>query len=682
MTCYNYFITNIKGFTMSDKQKEKDLKELTSFSKTSLKSKLSIAIEKNDQDKIDTLFSLAQQHDFDITNHFNTDDYQYHTVLDSIIDRYIKDLKEQDKVQKDLLSIDKKYDADFTFLDFFINKGLKPQTVFPIMDIQKDFFDVLFRKDFINISQKRVNHFYEGLLSRLDLNEMDHSLDRYIKLTKHNVFRKEIKGKRKELHNTELFDSLLSHHRKNNIPLNIQVNDLKNLFYFTEEHSLSVSKENIKFVLESCNTDFYLKNENFEYVIRLLLKINNFDYALQFLEARNVNFNEQMNKKYKPSVYSNLEHIPLMAKLIINPNDKTYNSLYEHPVLKNLSEHFNFKYINTLFSSVFKEEYYLSNNNYYSTNDQELKKMIDKGMDFYSKNTKTGTDIFDYAITHKSSGFFMKYYKNQNGWNVNYENEQGLNLINKLIVNYDLASIKDSKISDLSTHYLIGILREEYKDSFIPDYFIYTLLSYPESFSAKTIFEQLYSYANPEFKDEYGNDIKMAYFRFPLHRHQSVHIPAGYMEMENVVVNNNGECFLHVAFNNPNYNNKTELLYEVILNESSIYQHIDNSGHNPLYYFKKSQGSDLSSHLTFGKLTQIVNHIPADIFFDNKNIQGHSVSEVLLSYSSLKPQESIQFETLIEKKTIEYSLLQGKMLNNLVESSHQEDKVPRNKKRL
>jgi len=667
---------------MSDKQKEKDLKELTSFSKTSLKSKLSIAIEKNDQDKINELLSLAEKNHFDITNHFNTNDYQYHTVISSIIDRYIKDFKEQDKAQKNFYYTDKTYDIDFTLLDFFLEKGLKLETVFPVMDIQKDFFDILFSKDFFNISKKRANYFYEGLLSRLDLNKTNYSLDRYMKLTKHNVFRREIRGQRKELQNAELFEKILSHHRKNNITLHVQESDLKNLFHFTEEHNLSLSKENIKFVLESFEKDSYLNNENFEYVIRLLLKINSFDYALAFLEERNIDFNEQLNKKYKPSVYSNLEHIPLMAKLIISPNDKMYNSLHEHPVLNSLSEHFNFKYVNTLFSSIFKEQYYLSNNNYYSTNDQELHKMINKGMDFYSENPETGINIFDYAMTHQSSRFFMKYYKKENGWDINDENEQGLNILNKIIINYDLASMKNSEISGLSNHYFIDILKEEYKDSFIPDHFINTLLSYPESFSAKTIFEQIYSYANPEFKDEYGNDIKMAYFRFPLHRHQSVHIPAGYMEMDNVVLNNNGECFLHVAFNNPNYNNKTELLYEVILNESGIYQHIDNSGHNSLYYFKKNQGSDLSSHLTFGKLTRIVNHIPADIFFDNKNIQGHSFSEVLLSYSSLKPDEKIQFDILIEKKTIEYSLLQTKKLNNVVESSAEQENTPRSKKRL
>lgn len=668
---------------MSDKQREKDLKELTSFSKISLKTKLNLAIEKNDTAKVEELISLAEKNNFDVVNQFTTNDYQYYTVIHSILNLYVKELKSKDKSQKN--DYNKDYSFDFSLLDSLIEKGLNFKQFFQIMDHKKDFFDIIFQTDFTDISSKRSDKFFEGFLSRLNIDYMDFSLHRYLNLNSYNSFHKEVRGNKVESFNSGLFNSLISYHRINDIPLLQNNNDLERLSNFINNHYSSIEKENLKFIIESSSDEFCFKNENFEYVMRLLLIINSFDYALNFFESRNLNFNDEMNKKYTASKYDNNEDIPLMAKLIISPNEKYLSYFQEHPVLNKLSEHFNFKYENTLFSSVFKEEYYLSNNNYYSSNQQELEKMIEKGMDFYSEDPKTGLNIFDYATAHQSSKFFMQSYKEKKGWGINYENDEGINILNKLIISHDLKAIKNSRKTEISNNYFIDLFKDEYKESFIPDNLINTLLSYPESLSAKAVFEDFSKLANPDFKDEDGNNLTMAYLKFPFWAYSpDITLPKGLNTDE---INNKGECFLHILFKNPNYQKRIKLLENISSIPPEIYMHCDNEGHTPFYYLKKSyeypNSGDLLS-LSFEMIKNIMNYISVDFLLEQQNTFKSPLTDILHSYSSIKhPEEIANFKSLMEKKTIEYTLHQNKKLNNILDdSSPEQNSVKGNKKRL
>ena len=191
---------------MSEQQREKNIKQLTNFSKTTLKNKLHLAIEKIDTTTIDEILLSAQENNFDFINHINTNGDNYHTTIDSILKAYVKILNDKEK-EFNFFSKDKK--ADFSFLDSLIERGLNFKAV--NTNDNKDVFDVLFRFDFDKIPLEMRVQFKKNLVSRMPVEDM--SLSRYINLVKSYRFFRTPKGKnRYEDHNISLFNEFISQH--------------------------------------------------------------------------------------------------------------------------------------------------------------------------------------------------------------------------------------------------------------------------------------------------------------------------------------------------------------------------------------------------------------------------------------------------------------------------------------
>lgn len=640
---------------MSEQQREKNIKQLTNFSKTSLKNKLHLAIEKNDPITIDQILLTAKENNFDLINHINTNDDNYHTTMDSVLKAYIKILNDKEKeLKKSYSFFNKDRKADFSLINSLIDKGLDFNSVYIVNNKEKDIFDVLFRFDFDKLSGEMKHQLKDHLIAEIPVEYM--SLSRYINLVNSYSFLRTPKGKnRYEEKNVFLFNGFLSKHINNNIPLQVNIEDLKPLFYLVHDDNYAIKKDNIKGILNLFSTETLLNENNLEYMFRLLIETNDKEYILDFLAKHQINFNEEMNKKYSVKQYGSLqEELPLMAKLIVQSNSKIQRNLNEDDILTFLSDHFDFKYIDTPFSSVFKEEYYMSYHScYYNNQNSILERMIDKGMDFYSENLNSGTNIFDYAFSHSSSRFFMNYLFEKNKLDVDYINPRNKTLIDTLIISNEISYLKKGQTHNRennisSGHYFFEILNKKYENSFIPDAFFNDAFKHSKSYYAKIAVYALSSKARPDFKNPeiiFPSGNNFSYFDDEDLKNQ-------FTSREST---EKGQNFLHTLFQNKEGNNIIQILNKIITLGSLAWLEKDKDGHNPFYYLKK-RNSFWSINYNFEDFIEIANKMPAEFFLSQKNSENIPVVDILASYFSFNNEDQIKYISVIEKKKLEFSL--------------------------
>lgn len=648
---------------MSEQQHEKNIKKLTTFSKTSLKNKLHLAIEKNDKETIDEILLMAEENNFDLINHINIDEDNYHTTVDSMLNFYVKALNEKEKeLKKSFNLMSNKQEADFSLLNSLVNKGLIFKNTYTIQDNKKDIFNVLFRFDFDKLSSEMRTQLWNNLIVRIPFEDM--SLNRYINLVNSHNFLRTPKGKnRYEEKNIALFDRFLSEHISKNIPLKVTGEDLNDFFSLVRNNSYAIKTSNIKGMLNLLSGETLIANDHFEYVFRLLLETKDKDYVLDFLTKNNINFNEEMNKKYSVTHFgTERDELPLMAKLIVQPNSKNQSSPDEDDILYYFSDYFNFKYTDTPFSSVFKEDYYMSYHSYYYTSQNEIfERMIDKGMDFYSEDLNSGTNIFDYAFTHSSSRYLFNYLFEKNKWDIDYINPHNKTIIDTFIISNEISYLQKgenhNRENTCANHYIFDLLKKKYVDSFIPDNFLNDALRHSTSYYAKLAVEAFRSNANPDFRSLEGYDINTAYSMFPAGNYFS------YFDLDNVKVQFKtrqslvkGQNFLHVLFQNKESTNLIQILNKTIDLGSLAWLEKDKNGNTPFYYLPKNPSYFNRIDYNFEDFVVLANKLPAPFFLSQKNFDNIPLADVLSSYFTFDNEDKAKYVSVIEKKKLELSL--------------------------
>lgn len=650
---------------MSTDQRETKIQELTDFHQKTLKNKFHLAIERHDFQTIDTLIAEAKSNNFDIINHVSVDGERYYSTMDSILNAYAQFLYEKNKNQNNDKTV------DFSLFDKLIQNGLELNKTYTVGNERKDIFDSLFRFNFARIPSSIKQNFEDGLLSRIPVNEMN--LSHYLDVVNSNSFNIAPKKDRKNpilqqiVKNSYLFNYFTDKHFKEGIPLNTGKDDLKSLYLLINEGTelYALSSQKIKNILDLFKTETLTENDNFEYVMRLLIEADDKQYALKFLKKHNIDFNKEMNTFYDVHHYNVVyPKLPLMAKLIIKNNAKVLPStLYEGEVLSFLSDHFKFKYTNTSFSSVFIEEYYLSINlQYPEYNNEVLERMIHKGMDFYSEDLNSGTNIFDYALSHSSARKFMTYLFEKNGWDVNYINSKNKTLADTFIVSNEIAHLikgdEHKTKNNAYGHYFIEILKKNNQGSFIPDAFFHDALKHRNSYYAKVFVQELKQFASPEFKDNDGYGINPAFTIFPHEKAFSYF--QGY-ELKNRFYNQEaygkGQNFMHVLFQRKENKNLIQILNKVMKLGSSAWLQKDYDNRTPFYYLQEKKELDPfeDNNNGFDDFFAICSKMHLDFIFE-RNFENKYMGDVFASYFHMEENEKNTFIAMIEKTKLELSL--------------------------